>query len=75
MLNDPHFQARESIVEIPDRNGHPIPMQNVFPRLSSTPGSVRNVGPALGEHTDAILGDWLEFTPAILDALRAESVI
>ncbi|TVU92064.1 MULTISPECIES: CaiB/BaiF CoA transferase family protein [Halomonadaceae] len=75
MLDDPHFQARESIVEVPDRHGRPLPMQNVFPRLSSTPGSVRSVGPALGEHTHTVLADWLALSADTLDALRADNVI
>lgn len=75
MLDDPHFQARESIVEVPDRHGHPLPMQNVFPRLSSTPGSVRSVGPALGEHTHTVLAAWLALSADTLDALRADNVI
>ncbi|WP_372614066.1 CaiB/BaiF CoA transferase family protein [Halomonas sp.] len=75
MLADPHFQARDSIVEVPDRHGKPLPMQNVFPRLTDTPGRIRHVGPALGEHTEVILGDWLGYSPDTLDALRAEQVI
>lgn len=75
MLDDPHFQARESIVEVPDRHGNPLPMQNVFPRLSNTPGSIRSVGPALGEHTNAVLTNWLAFSADTLDALRADNVI
>lgn len=75
MLDDPHFQARESIVAVPDRHGQPLPMQNVFPRLSASPGRVRHVGPALGEHTEAVLGDWLGVDSATLDDLRASRVI
>ncbi len=75
MLEDPHFQARDSIVEVPDRHGKPLPMQNVFPRLTDTPGRIRHVGPALGEHTEIILADWLGYSPDTLDALRAERVI
>ncbi|MDN3523299.1 CaiB/BaiF CoA transferase family protein [Halomonas ramblicola] len=75
MLADPHFQARESIVEVPDRSGRPLPMQNVFPRLSDTPGRVHRVGPELGEHTEAILSGWLGLAPDALDALRADGVI
>ncbi len=75
MLADPHFKARESIVEVPDRHGRPLPMQNVFPRLSDTPGQVRRVGPELGEHTEAILSGWLGLAPDAIDALRADGVI
>ncbi|MDI5891524.1 CaiB/BaiF CoA transferase family protein [Halomonas rhizosphaerae] len=75
MLDDPHFQARGAIVEVPDRHGRPLPMQNVFPRLSDTPGRVREVGPALGEHTEQVLTGWLGLAPEALDALRADGVI
>ncbi|WP_245678709.1 CaiB/BaiF CoA transferase family protein [Halomonas shengliensis] len=75
MLEDPHFRAREAIVEVPDRHGKPLPMQNVFPRLSDTPGRVREVGPALGEHTETLLAGWLGLAPEAIDALRADGVI
>jgi crotonobetainyl-CoA:carnitine CoA-transferase CaiB-like acyl-CoA transferase len=75
MLDDPHFKAREAIVEVPDRHGKPLAMQSVFPQLSHTPGRVRHVGPALGEHTAAILGDWLGLEAAELDDLRNAGVI
>ena len=55
MLADPHFRARQTITEV----DHPVlggvQMQNVFPRLSRTGGTIRWPGPALGEHTDAVL--------------------
>ena len=59
MLEDPHFKAREAIVELTHPDFGPMKMQNVAPRLSDTPGAVRHVGPALGEHTDEVLGDLL----------------
>ncbi|MBY5923785.1 MULTISPECIES: CaiB/BaiF CoA transferase family protein [unclassified Halomonas] len=75
MLEDQHIRERGSIVDVPDRNGQPLPMQNVFPRLSATPGQVRHVGPALGEHTDTILGDWLSMASGDIDQLRRDGVI
>lgn len=55
MLDDAHFQARESIIWKRHPDLGEFPMQNVFPRFSRTPGSVRSLGPALGEHTTEIL--------------------
>lgn len=75
MLADPHFQARGSIVRAPDGEGGDIAMQNVFPRLSETPGEVRAVGPALGEHTEAVLREWLGLPAGRLDELRAAGVV
>jgi formyl-CoA transferase len=59
MLADPQFRARGSIVEVAHRHFGSLAMQAVTPRLSRTPGSVRWVGPDLGEHNDEILGGLL----------------
>lgn len=75
MLEDPHFQARESIVRVSDPDRGPVAMQNVFPRLSETPGEVRSTGPALGAHTDAVLRDWLEMPAERIESLREAGVI
>jgi len=75
MLADPQFQAREAIVEVPHPVFGQVKMQNVFPKLSATPGKVRWPGPALGEHTDAVLTRTLGLTPAEIATLRAEGVV
>ena len=41
MLADPHFKARESLIELDHPRWGALPMQNAFPKLSRTPGSVR----------------------------------
>jgi succinyl-CoA---D-citramalate CoA-transferase len=56
MLADPHFAAREAIVTVPHPRFGSVAMQNVMPRMSRTPGSVRWPGPRLGEHNEEILG-------------------
>jgi formyl-CoA transferase len=62
MLADPHFAARESIISLPHPDFGELPMQNVAPRLSDTPGQVRWVGPELGAHNDEILRGLLGMT-------------
>lgn len=54
MLADEHFAARDMVLRRTSRAGFEVPMTGVVPRFSRTPGSVRDVGPALGEHTDAL---------------------
>lgn len=54
MLKDPHFQHRESIIEVPDPGLGSLAMQNVAPKLSVTPGAIRWTGPALGQHDDVV---------------------
>jgi formyl-CoA transferase len=75
MLEDPQYQAREAIVEADHPVFGRIKMQNVFPRLSQTPGAVRWPGPALGEHTDAVLADKAGLTAARIADLRAKGVV
>ena len=74
MLADPHFAAREAIVE----THHPLlgmlRMQNVAPRLSATPGAIRRAAPSLGEHNAEIYEE-IGLTRADLDALAALGVI
>lgn len=51
MLEDPHFAAREAIVEIDTPRWGKIKMQNSFPKMSDTPGSIRSAAPSsVGEH-------------------------
>lgn len=62
MLTDPHFAARESIVRLAHPEFGEIPMQNVVPKLSATPGAVRSPGPELGAHNHEILRDLLKMS-------------
>jgi crotonobetainyl-CoA:carnitine CoA-transferase CaiB-like acyl-CoA transferase len=56
-LDDPHVKEREVIVELPDKEMGTVPMHNVVPRLSDTPGTFRSPAPALGEHTQVLLAE------------------
>ena len=57
MLENEQFQARDAIVEVEHPVFGAIKMQNAFPKLSETPGSVRWPGPILGEHTNKVLAE------------------
>ncbi len=75
MLEDPQFIARETIVETDHPVFGKIKMQNAFPKLSATPGKVRWPGPALGEHTDAVLAQIAGYDAEAIAGLRARGVI
>ena len=72
---DPHVVARQDILVVDDPRVGPVPMPNVVPRFSETPGAVRHTGPALGEHNDDVYGDLLGLDADERAALRAEGVI
>ncbi|GJD79920.1 CoA transferase [Methylobacterium gregans] len=57
IVADPHYQAREMILSADLPGGQQVKMPGIVPKLSETPGAVRWQGPALGEHTDSVLGD------------------
>jgi crotonobetainyl-CoA:carnitine CoA-transferase CaiB-like acyl-CoA transferase len=50
---DAHFREREIIVDVDDPELGGLPMHNIVPRLSRTPGVLRRPAPRLGEHTEA----------------------
>ncbi|WP_298744949.1 CoA transferase [uncultured Brevundimonas sp.] len=76
MLEDPHFAAREAIVEVPHPRWGSIKMQNVFPKLSETPGRVRSPAPRfVGEHNEEIYQSLLGLEPKALAELAASGVI
>jgi crotonobetainyl-CoA:carnitine CoA-transferase CaiB-like acyl-CoA transferase len=54
-VEDPHFREREIIVDVEDPELGALPMHNIVPRLSGTPGVWRHPAPRLGQHTDEIL--------------------
>jgi crotonobetainyl-CoA:carnitine CoA-transferase CaiB-like acyl-CoA transferase len=72
---DPHFRARDMIVDVPDEQLGALPQPAVVPKLSLTPGEIRHAGGALGRHTDEILSSLLGMTSQEIAALRAEHVI
>jgi succinyl-CoA---D-citramalate CoA-transferase len=75
MLQDPHFLARNAIVSTPHPQFGTLRMQNVAPRLSASPSSVRSPAPALGEHNAEIYGNLLGLKPEVIDGYRARGVI
>lgn len=75
MLEDPQFQARQSIISVPDERFPELKMQNVAPRLSETPGSVRWSGPSLGAHNAEVYGDLLGLDAEKLERLGRDGVI
>ncbi len=52
LLGSEFFRTRDVVVEVRDESGRAVPMHNVVPRLSRTPGSVRTAGPPLGHHAE-----------------------
>ena len=54
-FQDPQVVARNMVVDIEDSRYGTIRQAGVAIKLSETPGSIRHVGPTVGEHTEAVL--------------------
>ncbi len=57
IVADPHYQARGMILDADLPGGATVKMPGIVPKLSETPGAVNWQGPALGQHTDSVLGE------------------
>jgi len=71
---DPHFRARDMIVNQVTREGWSLDVPGVVPKLSETPGTLRTAAPRLGEDTDAVLRE-LGLSEAQIAALHARGVV
>lgn len=74
IATDPHFAAREMIREVVLADGSRLKVPGIVPKLSATPGGFAAGGPALGEHTDAVLRS-LGYDDQRIAALRASGTV
>jgi formyl-CoA transferase len=75
MFDDPHFKARQAIVETDHPRFGKLRMQNVAPRLSVSPGSIRMAAPELGQHNQDVFGGLLGLDAAQISGYRDRGVI
>ena len=55
-MADPHFAEREIIVSAEDETFGTLPMHDIVPKMSGTPGVWRLPAPELGQHNGEVLG-------------------
>ena len=75
VFNDPHYAAREMIVEVPDDDLGSVKLANIVPRLSATPGQIGKAGGQTGVDTRLVLREFTELTPDEILALEADGVV
>lgn len=73
--SDPHYRQRGTIVDLHDEEFGDVTTVAPMPIFSETPGRIRSLGPALGEHTDTILSDELGLTQQRIDELRSKGIV
>jgi crotonobetainyl-CoA:carnitine CoA-transferase CaiB-like acyl-CoA transferase len=74
-LNDPQVLARNMVVETTHRSGEKMKLLGTPIKMSPTGEPQFNPPPALGEHTDEVLIDLLNFSPQEIKQLREKKII
>ncbi|HEY8579468.1 MAG TPA: CoA transferase, partial [Beijerinckiaceae bacterium] len=74
IVDDPHYRAREMILDTELPDGTHVKFPGVSPKLSHTPGGMRWTGPALGAHTEEVLKG-LGADEARIAELRGKGVV
>lgn len=75
VIEDPHIKERQAFIDRDHPTAGPTKLLAPWIHMSKTPASIRDDSPALGQHTDEVLGRVLGLGATELSALRAESVI
>ncbi|MDE3133980.1 MAG: CoA transferase [Acidobacteriota bacterium] len=75
IFEDEQYAARGNLLHVEDERAGTVVVPNTVPRLSETPGGVDTLGPALGQHTEEILGGLLGIGPDELAELGAQGVV
>ena len=71
---DPHYQARDMILQTVMADGSTLALPGIVPKLSRTPGAHRRNAPEIGQDTDAVLQD-IGLTAAQIQALKDKGIV
>lgn len=74
IAQDPHYRARDMLLEQTTRDGYTLTVPGIVPKLSATPGGIRTSAPGLGDDTDAVLEE-LGLSAAQRAALRERGIV
>jgi len=76
IFEDPHYRARENLIQVEHPVLGKVTMPGIVPKFSSPPGAVRFPGPvAIGEHNRDVYHGDLGLSLDEIEALKAEGVI
>ncbi|MEA5136289.1 MAG: CoA transferase [Candidatus Fimivivens sp.] len=72
---DPHYKARQNLVEFDSQDFGKVHIPSVCPVLSETPGQIKWIGPELGAFNDEIYKGMLGMSDQKLEELKSKGVI
>jgi crotonobetainyl-CoA:carnitine CoA-transferase CaiB-like acyl-CoA transferase len=74
-LNDPHILARGMVQEFEHPKAGRMKTLGIPAKMSGTPGQISKSAPQLGQHTEEVLRQYLDFPLEEIENLRNENVI
>lgn len=72
---DPHYKARNMLVDVEDDELGPVTLAGVVPKLSASPGTIRWPGRVTGADTLDVLQRELDLKVAEIDALAKAGIV
>jgi formyl-CoA transferase len=75
LFADPQVKHRDMIVEVPHPTIGTLKLTGIPIKYSETPGAIRRHPPLLGEHTDEVLSDALDYSSEQIEALKKQGAI
>lgn len=75
LFADPQVQHRGMIAEVPHPTIGTLRLTGIPIKYSETPGTIRLHPPLLGEHTDEVLADTLDYTSEQIEAMKEQGII
>jgi crotonobetainyl-CoA:carnitine CoA-transferase CaiB-like acyl-CoA transferase len=75
VIEDPHIKERKAFIDRAHPTAGPVKLLAPWIHLSETPASIRTDSPALGQHTDEVLGGVLGLSGTELSDLRNQGIV
>lgn len=75
IFENEQFRERENIVEVEHPRLGKMKMPGIVPKFSETPGSIRNIGPDIGEHNEDVLKNLVGLTEEEIKRLEEDKII
>ena len=75
VIDDPHIKERNAFIERNHPTAGRTKLLAPWIHMSKTPASIRDDAPALGQHTDEVLGEILDLSAAELRDLHAQGIV
>ncbi len=75
IFTDPHYAARQNLVEVDHPKFGKLRMPSVTPKLSATPGEVKWPGAPLGTFNDDVFGNLLGLSTEEVNELKEKGII